>query len=67
MSTPSTINCVDFSDSANLKSATDKLDFPAPVLPTTPILSPGAMLRLMSFNTSSNSGRYLKFKFFISI
>ena len=58
---------VAFSDSDSLKSAADMLDFPAPVLPTIPILSPGAMQRLTSLSTKSNSLRYLKFKFLISI
>lgn len=41
--------------------------FPAPVLPTIPIFSPGLMLQLIPLRTSGRSFLYLAFRFLNSI
>ena len=44
------------SASSILKRANTSDDFPDPVLPTSPILSPAEMVRLIDFRTGSRSG-----------
>lgn len=45
--------------STSLKKTWIKVDFPLPVLPTTPIFSPPLMLNVMPFRTKGVLGRYL--------
>ena len=44
-----------------LDNANDIVDFPAPVLPTTPIFSPGLISKDKPFKTKSAPGLYLKY------
>ena len=48
-------SCGPSSASSILKRANTSDDFPAPVLPTSPILSPAEMVRLIDFRTGSRS------------
>lgn len=49
------------------QSARQRVDFPAPVLPTTPIFSPGLICKLSPQSTSSVSSQYQALKFSNSI
>lgn len=59
MSMPS-ISIEPDSSSTILENAMKMVDFPAPVRPTTPTFSPGAILRVKPFSTLSVFGLYLK-------
>jgi hypothetical protein len=66
MSTPS-INILPFTASKILSKDKVIVDFPAPVLPTTPIFSLLYILTLSPTKAGANVSRYLTYKFSINI
>jgi len=66
MSCPSTEMDPD-SSSTILVKAMQRVDLPAPVLPTTPTLWPGSTLKLKSFKARGVLGLYRKLMFLNSI